>query len=129
MIFHAGAVICRNRVKIVPETGRLGAPVPKHAGLPAIHFERLTCTACHSGLWPGKESVRVKTSMAHGLGTYETDKSADALPHIATVVFAKGADGKIAPNNLIWPAFWASLKDDKVTPLGPDAVRPIIEQD
>ena len=112
----------------VTSVARLGAPVPEHKGLPEIHFEKLTCTACHSGPWPGDETSGVKTSMAHGLGVYGSDKSADALPHIATVVFAKDADGKIAPHNLIWPAFWASSKDDKVTPLSPDAVRPAIEQ-
>ncbi len=107
---------------------RLGAPVPEHKGLPEIHFGKLTCAACHSGPLPSDETSRVKTSMAHGLGVYASDKSAEALPHIATVVFAKGADGRIAPVNLLWPAFWASLKDDKVTPLSPDSVRPIIEQ-
>jgi hypothetical protein len=112
----------------VSSAARLGAPVPEHKGLPEIHFEKLVCTACHSGPRPGDETSGVKTSMAHGLGVYTSDKSADALPHIATVVFAKGADGKIAPHNLIWPAFWASLKDDKITPLSPDAVRPAIEQ-
>jgi hypothetical protein len=111
-----------------PEAGRLGAPIPKHNGLPEIHFKRMTCTACHSGPWPGDKTTPVKTSMAHGLGVYNIDKSPDALPHIATVVFAKEADGRISPQNLIWPAFWASLKEDKVTPLTPDAVRSVIQQ-
>ncbi len=121
---------CHLPAKGTPTTSvaRLGAPIPKHKGLPEIHFERMTCTACHSGPWPGNETTPVKTSMAHGLGVYGSDKSAEALPHIAAIVFAKEADGRIAPQNLIWPAFWASLKDDKVTPLSPDAVRPAIEQ-
>lgn len=105
------------------KSARLGASVPKHKGLPEIHLEKLTCTACHSGLWPQDESVGIKTSMAHGLGVYGSDKSAKALPHIATVIFAKGSDGKIGPYNLIWPAFWAGLKDGKITPLNPDVVR------
>jgi formate dehydrogenase gamma subunit len=29
------------------DTGRRGAPVAKHAGLPALHLERLACQACH----------------------------------------------------------------------------------
>ena len=108
--------------------GRLGAPIAEHKGLPEIHFAKLTCTACHSGPMPGKETENVKTSMAHGLGVYSSDKSPDALPHIDSVVFAKGQDGKIAPSNLIWPSYWASYKDEKVVPLTPDAVRPVVEQ-
>ena len=27
------------------------------------------------------------------------------------------ADGKIAPHKLVWPAFWAVLRDGKVEPL------------
>ena len=121
---------CHLSAKGTPVTSvaRLGAPVPEHKGLPEIHFEKMTCTACHSGPLPENETSQVKTSMAHGLGVYNIDKSPDALPHIAMVVFAKGADGRIAPQNLIWPAFWASLKEDKVTPLTPDSVRPVIEQ-
>jgi hypothetical protein len=62
------------------------------------------------------------------------------LPHIVYPVFAKqggiGAEyigkllvvslnGKIAPHKLIWPAFWGSLKDQKVTPVTLETVRPI----
>jgi hypothetical protein len=97
--------------------GRLGAPQPKHAGIPPVHFERLSCTACHSGLMPQQKTQRVKTSRAHGLGTHSVNRTAEALPHIITPVFAEQPDGKIAPHNLIWPAFWGSLKDGDVVPI------------
>ncbi|MHC4088180.1 MAG: cytochrome c3 family protein [Planctomycetota bacterium] len=97
--------------------GRLGAPVPEHLGIPPVHFEKLTCTACHSGPWAKKQTHRGKTSRAHKLGTHGVNKSADALPHILYPVFARQAGDKIAPHKLIWPAFWASLKDEKVTPV------------
>jgi hypothetical protein len=97
--------------------GRLGSPVPQHSGIPPVHFEKLTCTACHSGPWPEKETHRNKTSQAHALGTHGSNKSADALPHILYPVFAQQGDGKIAPHKLIWPAFWATLEDGKVTPI------------
>ena len=58
-----------------PEGGRLGAPVPMHKGIPTVHFERLACTACHSGPWPDDTTYRVKTSQAHGLGTRTVNKS------------------------------------------------------
>ncbi|NIW96491.1 MAG: hypothetical protein GWN20_27565 [Phycisphaerae bacterium] len=97
--------------------GRLGAPVPDHPGIPPVHFEKLTCTGCHSGPWPKKQAHRGKTSRAHALGTHGVNKSADALPHIFYPVFAQQEGGKIAPHKLIWPAFWGSLKEGKVTPV------------
>ncbi len=97
--------------------GRLGAPVPQHPGIPPVHFEKLTCTACHSGPWPEQMTYRGKTSRAHALGTHNSNESADALPHIMYPVFAQQADDRIAPHKLIWPAFWATLKEQKVTPI------------
>jgi hypothetical protein len=103
--------------------GRLGAPVPRHAGIPPVHLDKLTCTACHSGLWPEQKTHRVKTSRAHGLGTHNINRSAEALPHILSPVFAKQPNGKIAPHNLIWPAFWGSMKGQKVEPIALEIVR------
>ncbi len=100
-----------------PREGRKAAPVPQHKGLPPVHFERLTCTACHSGPWPGDAARRVKTSLAHGLGMLNVDKADDAPPTIFTPVFAKSDTGKIAPHNLIWPAFWGTWQDEAITPL------------
>jgi len=108
---------------VSPHNGRLGAPEPKHAGIPTIHFEKLSCTACHSGLWPRQRTRRVKTSRAHSLGSLGASKSDDVLPHIITPVFARGYDGKIAPHNLIWPAFWGALEDDKVVPIDIEIVK------
>jgi hypothetical protein len=123
-----------------PQAGRLGAPVPDHPGIPPIHFEKLTCTACHSGPWPSPATYRGKTSRAHALGTHNVNKSPDVLPHILYPVFANqqgiGAGhmgalfalkgDKIAPHKLIWPAFWGALQDGKVTPIALETVREIV---
>ena len=109
-----------------PTAGRLSAPVPEHRGIPPVHFERLTCTACHSGPWPADEPYFTKTSMGHRLGTPNVNKAREMLPHIASVVFAKQADGKIAPHKLVWPAFWGVLKDDSVTPVELGTVEKVI---
>jgi len=106
--------------------GRLGAPVPKHLGIPPVHFDRLTCTACHSGPWPNEKTIRTKTSRAHGLGTYNVNKSNDVLPHIIYPVFAKQENGKIGPHKLVWTTFWGSLKDQKITPIPLEVVRPVV---
>lgn len=105
--------------------GRLGAPELVHRGIPPVHFDKLTCTACHSGPWPKQKTLRTKTSRAHGLGTLTTNKSDDVPPHIISPVFAIQPDGKIAPHKLIWPTFWASLKDQKVTPITLEIIKPI----
>jgi len=102
------------------QAGRLGAPVPKHRGIPAEHFDKLTCTACHSGPWPPQKTYRTKTARAHGLGLHTVYKSDDVLPHIFTPVFApQRSDGKITVNKLFWPAFWAwtDSKMQQVTPI------------
>jgi len=86
-----------------PTAGRLSAPVPKHRGIPTVHFE------------------------THRLGTPNVNKAREMLPHIASVVFAKQTDGKIAPHKLIWPAFWGVLKDDGVVPVELGTVKKVIE--
>jgi hypothetical protein len=124
-----------------PVAGRLGAPVPKHAGIPPVHFERMTCTACHSGPWPQEKTVLTKTSRAHRLGTIGVNKSQEALPHINSPVFAEhdsiGTNevigervimraGKIAPHKMVWPAYWGVLADGEIAPIDIETVRNIV---
>ena len=102
--------------------GRLGAPVPRHAGLPAVHFQKLTCTACHSGPWPGQTAGRERTSMAHELESHIRHHGPDVMPFIRSPVFVREADGRIGPHRVVWPAFWGRLAGGKITPLTPWAV-------
>ncbi|MCX5682371.1 MAG: hypothetical protein NT049_01630, partial [Planctomycetota bacterium] len=107
--------------------GRLGAPVPAHKGIPTVHFKKLTCTACHSGPQPGSEAGHVQTSRSSNLGVKMKQHRADAPPLVQWPVFmheaGSGPEGKIAPHKVIWPAFWARMKDNAVTPLAPEAVQ------
>lgn len=105
------------------DAGRLGAPIPGHAGIPNVHFERLTCTACHSGPWPEAQTIGYQTSFAHGLGIARKDRRADELPLIVGPVFAPDGDGRLAPHRLLRPAFWAVRKGEKLTPIPIEAVR------
>jgi len=108
-----------------PINGRLGAPIPEHNGLPAIHFEKLSCTTCHSGNWPAEENILAKTSMAHKLGLHKSNKNDQALPHIETPVFSRDDNGKYAPHNLIWPSYWAEMDSNTIIPLKMDIFLPI----
>jgi hypothetical protein len=105
---------------VVP--GRLGAPYPKHTGIPLVHFKRLSCTVCHSGPKPKEGFTRVRTSRAnrlaiHGVATWATDS-----PAILEPVYQKDAGHRISPQRLVWPAFWAKLAGEDVSPLKPAEV-------
>lgn len=100
-----------------PQNGNLGAPIPEHAGIPPIHFEKLSCTTCHSGNWPNKESQFVKTSRNHFLGMHGTNKAPDVFPHIETNILTESNTDKIEPRNIIWPSYWADNNNDKLVPL------------
>jgi len=108
------------------DAGRLSAPVPEHIGLPTVHFEKLACTACHSGPWPGEKTVWSKTSRAHRLGTPNVNKAPEVLPHIVSPVLAKQADGKLAPHKMVWPAYWCTIDDQNVAPVDFDTVKSVV---
>ena len=103
---------------VMSRAGRMGAPHPAHAGLPPVHFEKLSCTACHGGPVPRQEAVRLMTSLAHGLGE-KGHRSGEELPTIQGPVYLKRQDGRIYPHRVMWPSFWGLLKDNKVKPLSP----------
>jgi len=99
--------------------GRLGAPYPTHKGIPAVHFEKLSCTVCHSGSLLEKEFTRVRTSCANRLGIYGIAQWFTDFPHIIEPVFIKNKAGKITPHRLMWPAYWGRLEGEKIYPLKP----------
>jgi hypothetical protein len=104
-------------------SGRLGAPYPRHSGIPAVHFERLACTVCHCGLLPAKKLSRVRTSRANRLGIYGIARWDTEWPHIVEPVFARTHSGKIAPHRLMWPSYWGRMEGDDIVPLKPSAVQ------
>ncbi|MBN2211429.1 MAG: hypothetical protein JW709_08550 [Sedimentisphaerales bacterium] len=104
--------------------GRSGAPRPEHYGIPPAHFDKLSCTACHSGPWPADQTRAIKTSRAHALGLHSVRSDSELLPHITGPVFAPGHDGKLTPQMLFWPAYWAQLESScKEILIEPDVVR------
>lgn len=105
------------------QPGRLGAPVPQHKGLPPVHFERMTCTACHSGPAAAPGELRtVRTSRINRMGIHGRARWFTDLPRIAEPVLARDLTGRIAPHRALWPAFWGTRDSGGVTPLQPAAV-------
>jgi hypothetical protein len=105
---------------VVP--GRLGAPYPKHTGIPLVHFKTLACTLCHSGPMPEKSWARVRTSRANRLGVYGVAQWSTDLPAIIEPVYMKDGRGKIGPRRLVWPAYWARADGKEIVPLQPRVV-------
>ena len=104
--------------------GSAAAPRPAHKGIPQLHLDKLTCTACHSGPLPQAEPIRVQTARIHALGNVHAGGDYDPnAPAVLEPVFVKQADGKIAPCRVVFPAFFARQdKAGKVTPMLPTAV-------
>ncbi len=102
---------------------RNAAPRPQHKGLPTLHFDKLSCTTCHSGPYPSAEATSVLTSMAHRLGIESFNRVDDAAPAIQQPVFLRVAEtGKITPHKVFYPTFWARLNGDRVSPIAPDVL-------
>jgi len=101
--------------------GRMGAPKPLHRGLPTIHLDKLSCTACHAGPLPQQQAPRVQTAMAHGLGLPTHELLPDTDPGIVAPVLLR-PEGVLYPHRTVWPAFWGEMTDSQITPLNPDAV-------
>jgi len=116
------ALSCRGCHMEGEDAGRLGAPLPKHAGLPPLHFEKLSCTACHSGSSPTEQASAVLTAMAHGLGLPSHDYSENMVPGVVEPVLKR--DGQMLyPYRMTWPAFWGSLYEGQLKPLAPEEVQ------
>jgi hypothetical protein len=116
---HLGESAAGDRL-VVP--GRLGAPFPKHTGIPLVHFKRLSCTVCHSGPKPQDGFTRVRTSRANRLGVFGVATWSTDTPAVMEPVFRKDERHKISPQRLVWPAYWALRSGQDVTPLRPATV-------
>ena len=118
---HFGEEDDSQLIGLTSRAGRLGSPFPAHEGLPPLHFDKLSCTACHAGPIPTNSAKRMMTSFSHGLGEKE-HRTGEELPAIVAPVFTKQSDGKVYPHRAMWPSFWGMLSDGNVTPLNPNHV-------
>lgn len=100
-----------------PINGNFGAPVPAHKGIPAVHFDRMTCTVCHAGKWPEEKASLVKTSRSHKLGAHFAFKSENAYPHIQSSVFVNSENDKIELSNILWSSYWAIKRGLVIQPM------------
>ena len=76
------------------EKGGAG-PKPTHAGLPLVHFEKLSCTVCHSGVTEGGRRAQVRTMRANRIGIYGKARWETDCPFIEEPFVRKNAEGKV----------------------------------
>ncbi|MCA9131344.1 MAG: hypothetical protein KDB22_29870, partial [Planctomycetales bacterium] len=127
--------------------GRLGAPEPEHRGLPPLHFDKLSCTACHSGSLPEATVGRQINSIAHRLGDHGVKRTGNEQPGIVGPVVIPAAQwhagegaveddehtqdvaaAKLTPHRMMWPSFWGIVDSGKVQPLNPEAVYELVRR-
>ncbi len=108
--------------------GRLGAPRPEHRGIPPLHFDKLSCTVCHSGPLPQMTAPRLVNSIVHRLGEHQRRTGLEWPAIIGPVMLPTGSAtasmaalpaAKYMPNRLFWPSYWATMKDGEIKPLHP----------
>ncbi|HIA27825.1 MAG TPA: hypothetical protein EYN79_06865 [Planctomycetes bacterium] len=106
--------------------GRFGSPLPRHAGLPPIHLEKIACTTCHAGPLAAIDAAFQQTSRAHRLGSASQERDDGNPPVIRAPVLLPGDDGLLTPHRVMWPAFWAKveLQHPRPIPLA-DLTRPL----
>lgn len=99
-------------------------PKPVHAGIPLVHFQKLSCTVCHAGVTAGGVRAQVRTARANRIGVYGRAQWATDTPHIVEPVFVKNAAGKVEARRMAWPSFFCEIAaDGTVQPLTPEAVK------
>ena len=70
-------------------------PKPRHVGIPLVHFEKLSCTVCHSGVTKDGECAQVRTMRANRIGIYGKAHWETDVPFIEEPFVRKNAAGKV----------------------------------
>ena len=70
-------------------------PKPKHTGLPLVHFQKLSCAVCHSGVTKNGKRAQVRTMRANRIGIYGRAQWATDIPFIEEPFVRKNAEGKV----------------------------------
>lgn len=70
-------------------------PKPDHVGIPLVHFKKLSCTVCHSGVTKDGKRAQVRTMRANRIGIYGRAQWATDLPFIEEPFVRKNAEGQV----------------------------------
>ena len=70
-------------------------PKPDHAGIPLVHFKKLSCAVCHSGVTKDGRHAQIRTMRANRIGIYGRAQWATDLPFIEEPFVRKNAEGQV----------------------------------
>lgn len=96
---------------------RGAGPTPTHKGIPLVHFQRLSCTVCHSGVTRAGALAQVRTARANRIGIYGKAQWATDVPYIYEPVFKRNAEGIVKICRATWlspdsePVIWSFTHD------------------
>jgi len=106
------------------KTGRLGAPRLRHAGLPPIHLEKISCETCHSGARPRKVPMRLAVP-ASAIWTTVVGSTEKIGATVRAPVFRKDKGGKIRAVVRMLPRWFAERTESGLVPLDPQSLVPL----
>jgi len=99
-------------------SGRLGAPAPRHRGLPGLHLQKIRCEACHSG--PRARAVPMRFEQpTDPLWTAIIGSTKPSGPTVWAPVFLRDRNGRIGAFVRLIPQFFAEKTDGGLVPLMP----------
>ena len=70
-------------------------PKPVHAGIPLVHFQKLSCAVCHSGVTKDGKHAQIRTMRANRIGIYGRAQWATDIPFIEEPFVCKNEEGKV----------------------------------
>ena len=76
------------------EKGGAG-PKPDHVGIPTVHFRKLSCAVCHSGVTKDGRREQIRTMRANRIGIYGRAQWATDIPFIEEPFVWKNSDGHV----------------------------------
>ncbi len=103
-------------------TGRAGAPVPVHKGLPRLHLVDLTCETCHAGPRPRVVPLAFERPTDPTWGVLLSSRKASG-PAFYAPVYTEPEGGAIRLVARLLPNYYANRRADKsLVPLDPTYV-------
>ena len=102
-------------------SGRLGAPVPQHEGLPRLHLDKIGCEVCHSGPRPRDIPLVLEEPTDPTWGVILSSKKPSG-PKVFAAVCKRGPDGKLHLFSRMLPSFFGNAAGGDLVPLKPRSI-------
>jgi formate dehydrogenase gamma subunit len=101
-------------------SGRLGAPVPQHKGLPRLHLDKIACETCHAGPLPRRTPLALEQPTDPTWGVILSSWRPSG-PTVHAPIYAKDKEGKLRMFVRMLPAYYANRTEQGIQPLLPSS--------